>query len=155
MKHMLRRSIVGISVIYRWLFIRGPNVCFFERVYATSHIHFLRSMQSPFFFFSTFLPLSFLQLHIQTTTSLKVSPPTSNPESLHWFIIDISLADGWHQTTEGIASRKFEQEEENKGDFFIFKCEVWYEWTSWRRPSSLSLWWEVRISFSGDVLTDS
>jgi hypothetical protein len=59
-----------------------------------------------------------------STTSFKVSPPTSNPESLHWIIIDVSLADGWHQTTEGIARRKSEQEEENKGDFFKLKCEV-------------------------------
>jgi hypothetical protein len=122
MKHMLRRSFVGISVVYRWLFIEGPNVCLDVTMDAGFHIHFFR-VYSHLSFFSTFLPSSFLQLHIQTT-SFKVSPPTYNPESLRWFIIDISLADGWHQTTEGIASRKFEQEEENKGDFFIFKCEV-------------------------------
>jgi hypothetical protein len=90
---------------------------------AGFHIHFFR-VHSHLSFFSTFLPSSFLQLHIQTTTSIKVSPPTSNPESLHWIIIDVSLADGWHQTTEGITRRKFEQEEENKGDFFILKYEV-------------------------------
>ena len=120
---MLRRSIVGISVGYRWLFIEGPNVCLDVAMDAGFHIHFFR-VYSHLSFFSTFLPSSFLQLHIQTTTSIKVSPPTSNPESLHWIIIDVSLADGWHQTTEGITRHKFEQEEENKGDFFIRKYEV-------------------------------
>jgi hypothetical protein len=122
MKHMLRRSFVGISVVYRWLFIEGPNVCLDVTMDAGFHIHFFR-VYSHLSFFSTFLPSSFLQLHIQTT-SFKVSPPTSNPESLHWVFIDISLADGWHQATEGFTNFEFEEEaEEDKGASKL-ECEV-------------------------------
>jgi hypothetical protein len=118
---MLRRSFAGISVVYRWLFIEGPNVCLDVTIDAGFHIHFFR-VYSHLSFFSTFLPSSFLQLHIQTT-SFKVSPPTSNPESLHWFIIDISLADGWHQATEGFPNFELEEEEEDTGASKL-KCEV-------------------------------
>jgi hypothetical protein len=90
---MLYRPFAGTSVVYRWLFIEGLNVYLDVTMDTGFHIHFFR-VYSHLSFFSTFLPSSFLQLHIQTTTSIKVSPPTSNPESLHWFIIDISLADG-------------------------------------------------------------
>ena len=152
MKYMLRRSFVGISVVYCWLFIKGPNVCFDVTIDTGFYIHFFR-VYSHLSFFSTFLPSSFLQLHIQTT-SFKVSPLTSNPESLYWFIIDISLTDGWHQATEGFPNFELEEEEEDTGASRL-KCEVWHEWTSRHRPSSLSLWWDVRIPFSGDVLTDS
>ena len=94
MKHMLHRSIVGISVIYRWLFIGGPNVCFFERVYATSHIHFLRSIQSPFFFLN--LP-SFILLTTPHPNHLNQSKsPTLQSwiASLvyHWYIAGRWLA---------------------------------------------------------------
>jgi hypothetical protein len=92
MKYVLRRSFVGNSVVYRWLFIEGPNVCLDVTIDTGFYIYFFQ-VYSHLSFFSTFLPLSFLQLYIQTT-SLKVSPLTSNPELLHWVFIDILLVDG-------------------------------------------------------------